>query len=148
MSSVFLPRSSWRILESTENPPKREPPADPLLLLGLHSRQTTRPPLASGGCVWALRILKQGRWRRGGRRALLGKLRSWDASWDWRGQGRTWSSPYSHPNTSITGVKRLWDLPSPWQNTPAIFQKVAHTRHPFVQSRNKGTFCNKPRACS
>ena len=29
-----------------------------------------------------------GCWRRGGRRALLGKLRSWDASWSWRGQVR------------------------------------------------------------
>ena len=28
--------------------------------------QTARPPLASGGCGWALRVLKQGCWRRGG----------------------------------------------------------------------------------
>ena len=72
-------------------------------LEGLHSRQTTRNPLASGGCGWALCILKQGCWRSGGRRALRGKLRSWcwrrgrrwalewklrswDASCDWRGQ--------------------------------------------------------------
>jgi hypothetical protein len=27
--------------------------------LGLHSRQTTRPPLAGGRCGWALRILKR-----------------------------------------------------------------------------------------
>ena len=40
--------------------------------LGPQGRQTTRPPLASRGCGWALRILKQGRWRRRGRRALLG----------------------------------------------------------------------------
>ena len=34
---------------------------------------------------WALRIHKQGCWRRGGRRILLLKLRSPDASWNWRG---------------------------------------------------------------
>ena len=43
------------------------------------------PPSEWGIRVGAAFIIKQGFWRRGGRRALLGKLRSWDASWDWRG---------------------------------------------------------------
>ena len=50
--------------------------------------------MATGGCGWALRILKQGCWRRGGRRILLRKLRSWDASWDWRGHA---SPPKAKP---------------------------------------------------
>ena len=40
--------------------------------LGLHGRQTTRPPLASGGCGWALCILKQGCWRAGFKAAAPG----------------------------------------------------------------------------